>query len=116
MTKSQARANDEYADGWVWDFLITVWDMSEVNLKMKFSEWSGAGTLAAGGNMQFSVDGTTWIDIEVDDTYSSVAVDISSIDDSGDLGRQVPIQVRMKVPVGTLAGIYNSGYGILTEL
>ncbi len=83
---------------------------------MKFAEWTGGGALAAGNNMQFSVDGSNWIDIVSDDTYSELGADISLIDeDLSSIGRQVSIQVQMKVPIGTLAGFYNSDYGILTE-
>ncbi len=116
MTKTSARANDEYTDGWAWNFAITVWDMSETSLKMKFEEWVGDISLDAGANMQFSVDGISWIDIGANDTYSTLGADISTLDEDLDLaGRQINIQVQMKVPVGTLAGFYNSNYGILTE-
>ncbi len=116
MIQSQARANDSYTDGWTWNFAITVWDMSETFLKMKFGKWNGGSNLAAGGNMQFSLDGFSWLDIEDDDIYSSLGADISSLDeDVVSAGRQVNIQVRMKIPVNTLAGVYNSNYGILTE-
>lgn len=116
MTKSSARANNEYADGWAWDFNITVWDLTETSLKMKFEQWTGGASLDAGANMQFSVNGVDWVDIADNDTYSALGADISMIDeDLSTAGRQVNIQVQMKVPVGTLAGFYNSNYGILTE-
>ncbi len=116
MTKSSAKANNEYVDGWEWEFNITVWDMNETSLKMKFDTWAGVGALDSGANMQFSVDGNNWIDILASDVYPSVGADISGIDnDLGSAGRQVQINVRMKLPVGTQAGNYNSSYGILTE-
>jgi hypothetical protein len=116
MTKSAARANNDYGEGWAWEFDITVWDMSEGSLKMKFEEWLGGASLDAGSNMHFSVNGTDWIDILANDSYSDIAADISMIDEDIDsAGRQVKILVQMKVPVGTLAGFYNSNYGILTE-
>lgn len=116
MTRSSARANNSYLDGWSWNFDITVWDMNEASLKMKFEEWSGLASLDAGANMQFSVDGIDWINISGNDTYSLSGADISAIDeDLNEAGRQLSIQVQMKVPVGTLSGFYNSNYGILTE-
>jgi hypothetical protein len=116
MTKISARANNQYADGWEWTFNITVWDINETNLKMKFNQWTGAGVLNAGNNMQFSVDsGSNWLDITANDAYPAVGADISGIDNNVNNGRQVEIKVRMKVPVGTYAGDYNSSYGILTE-
>jgi hypothetical protein len=116
MTKSSAKANNEYSDGWEWEFNITVWDLSETSLKMKFDTWAGIGALDSGANMQFSIDNNNWIDILASDVYPSIGADISGIDDDlGSAGRQVQINVRMKLPVGTLAGSYNSNYGILTE-
>ena len=116
MEKSLAKANNNYSDGWVWDFNITVWDLSETSLKMKFDAWSGLSALNAGGNMQFSVNEIDWIDILNNDTYPNLGANISLIDnDSNSPGRQVEIKVRMKLPFRTLAGEYNSNYGILTE-
>lgn len=116
MTKTSARANNKYADGWEWTFNITVWDMNETSLKMKFDQWAGAGALNAGNNMQFSVNsGLSWLDITANNAYPAVGADISGIDNSANNGRQVEIKIRMKVPVGTYAGDYNSNYGILTE-
>jgi hypothetical protein len=116
MTKISARANNKYTDGWEWTFNITVWDMNETNLKMKFNQWTGAGALNAGNNMQFSANsGAVWLDITANNAYPAVGADISGIDNSANNGRQVEIKVRMKVPVGTYAGDYNSSYGILTE-
>ena len=117
MTKTSAKAKDQYVDGWSWEFNITVADADEIFLKMKFNEWNGAGVLSAGGNMQFSVDEINWVDILDNNTYSDGRIDISGIgnDDLSD-GRQVKIYVQMKVPVGTVVGAYNSDYGILTEI
>lgn len=117
MTKSSAKANDQYASGWQWEFNITVWNLNETSLKMKFNQWSGAGSLDAGANMQYSADdGMSWRDITANDAYPDLGVSLSGIDNDGAAaGRQVKILVRMKVPVGTVAGYYNSSYGILTE-
>lgn len=116
MTKASARANNQYADGWQWEFNITVWNLNETSLKMKFNQWSGAGTLEAGGNMQYSVnDGAAWTDITANAAYPAVGADISGLDNGAGAGRQVKITVRMRVPAGTAVGYYSSNYGILTE-
>jgi hypothetical protein len=116
MTKATAKANNQYADGWQWEFNITVWNLNEAALKMKFNQWSGAGALDAGGNMQYSVDsGANWRAVATNATYPAEALDISGIDNSAAAGRQVKITVQMKVPLGTTAGYYSSSYGILTE-
>lgn len=116
MTKSSAKANNIFSDGWAWEFDITIWNMNETSLKMKFAEWTGAGALNSGGNMEYSADnGANWQSISANDTYPSTPVSLTGIDNSPDPGRQVKILVRMKVPAGTRAGTYNSSYGILTE-
>lgn len=116
MTRSAAKANDVYPEGWEWQYDITVWDESETTLKMKFNSWAGPTILDAGNNMRFSADnGTTWFEITDNNAYPVLGADISGIDISADPGRQVTILVQMKVPADTLAGYYNSSYGILTE-
>lgn len=116
MTKQSAKANNKYTDGWEWQFDLTIWNLAETALKMKFDQWSGVGILNAGSNMQFSVNnGLTWLDITNNSTYSTQAADLSSIDNSPTAGRQVKVLVKMKVPIGTKVGNYSSSYGILTE-
>ncbi len=115
MTKISAKANDQYSDGWEWEYGITVWDLNETSLKMKFNEWSGTGPLSAAGNMQYSVDEENWVDINADNAYPVSGINISGVDKETRSGRQVKIFVKMKVPVGTAAGYYNSNYGILVE-
>ncbi len=116
MTESSARANNQYADGWQWEFNITVWNQAETTLKMKFNQWIGGTALDAAANMQYSVDnGTIWHDITANAAYPAAGADIAGIDNGAAAGRQVKIIVRMKVPVGTTAGYYSSSYGILTE-
>lgn len=116
MTKSNSRANNDYSDGWEWEFVVTIWDETESSLKMKFAEWTGASTLEAADNMRYSADSIDWITINANDTYSESGIDISAIDeDETAPGRQVFLIIQMKVPVGTLAGDYGSFYGILTE-
>lgn len=117
MTKSAAKANDTYTEGWEWQFDITVWNLNETILKMKFNSWSGPDVLDAGGNMRFSTDnGASWFGITDNDAYPALGADISGIDiNVTDPGRQVTVLVQMKVPAYTLTGYYNSSYGILTE-
>jgi hypothetical protein len=116
MTKQSAKANNLYADGWQWTFDLTIWNLAETSLKMKFDPWGGAGSLAAGGNMQFSVNnGASWLNITDNNAYPTSGADLSGIDNNTMAGRQISVLVRMKVPTGTPAGAYTSSYGILTE-
>jgi len=116
MSKTAAKANNNYENGWEWRYEITVWDMQETDLKMKFSQWSGPGALSAGGNMRFSADnGATWNEIIGNDAYPASGTNIGGIDRSVNTGRQVALIVQMKVPTNTRAGQYGSNYGILAE-
>ena len=116
MTKSAAKADNQFDSGWQWEFNITVWDLNETTLKMKFNQWNGAALLEAAGNMQYSVaEGAAWFNITDNGAYPAAGADISGLDNGPAAGRQVKIIIRMKVPVGTAAGYYNSSYGILTE-
>ena len=115
MTRASAKANNVYGDGWEWEFNLTVWNLSETSLKMKFDQWTGNGTVNAGSNMQFSVNNkATWTDIVQNNSYGTAA-NIGGIDLGTEAGRQVKVIVRMKVPIGTKTGAYNSNFGILTE-
>lgn len=116
MSKTSAKANDNFANGWEWNFDLTAWDMEETKLKMMFNEWTGPASLSAVGNMRFSVDnGMTWIAIDTLNDYSTQSTDISGIAKGANGGRNVTLVVQMKVPSGTLVGQYNSGYGIKIE-
>ena len=116
MSKTSAKANNNFANGWEWNFDFTAWDMSETKLRMKFDEWTGPVSLTAVGNMRFSIDnGMTWIAIDMLNDYSTLSADISGIAKGANGGRNVALVVQMKVPSGTLVGQYNSGYGIKIE-
>ena len=116
MTKTAAKANSQYVDGWTWRFDLTIWNLAETKLKLKFAQWQGPAALDAGNNMQFSVNnGTNWFDITANNAYPAVGADLTGIDLNPATGRQVSVLVRMKVPVGTKAGNYTSSYGIWTE-
>lgn len=117
MTKATAKAKDSYDDAFKWQFDLSVLDVNETALQMKFSQWQNESdnslVMDSGANMRISVDnGLTWTDITANDTYSA-AVDISAIDldDTAD-GRQVSVLVEMKIPTGTRIGAYSANYGI----
>lgn len=120
ISKSNAKAKNNYNEGWEWQFDITVWDKNETNLQMKFNKWindmDSLKSLDAKDNMQFSIDnGINWTPITANDTYSSI-VNISSVDSAGLAdGRQVSILLQMKIPENTPAGDYSASYGIKIE-
>ncbi len=112
--KSYAVADDTYANGWKWKFNITLNNLTETNLAMKFDQWvSGTNTLDAANNMRYSVDDATWTAITANGAYPATNIDVSAIDeDASKGGRQVTVYVEMKVPVGTTSGSYSTSYGV----
>ncbi len=114
--KTYAIADDTYANGWKWVFYITINDMAETNLAMKFDQWvNGTNTLDAANNMRYSIDGSNWVDITANSSYGNT-IDVSAVDlDASRGGRQVKVYVEMKVPAGTVGGSYSTSYGIQTN-
>ena len=112
--KSYAVADDTYANGWKWKFNITLNNLTETNLAMKFDQWiSGSNTLDAANNMRYSVDDTTWTSITANGTYPATNIDVSAIDeDASKGGRQITVYVEMKVPAGSAGGSYSAQYGV----
>lgn len=117
QTKTNAKANNSYENGWEWEFNITAFDETEDELQMQFSQWeNNAHTINSSANMRFSIDdGQTWHEINANDEYSE-AVSISGIDnDETAQGNQLKIIVQTKIPVGSITGNYGVNYGILVE-
>lgn len=113
--KTSAISNNTYADGWKWNFDMTV-PVGEDKLQMKFADWtSGALSIPAGGNMRF------YSAQSLNATSSDSAVSIDSSNSYGnelilDLtkGQQVQVNVEIKIPTGTTGGSYSTSYGIQT--
>ncbi len=117
-TKTLATADDSYANGWEWEFLVTV-PTAEASLSMKFDNFvSGTNTLLAAGNMRFysaqssnaSTSGSA-ISITGALAYAGPLVLTGDLD-SNTAGRQIKIVVQTKVPVSTVSGSYSTSYGI----
>ncbi|MBP6886239.1 MAG: hypothetical protein KBC02_03275 [Candidatus Pacebacteria bacterium] len=114
-TKTLATADDSYANGWEWEFMVTV-PSTEASLSMKFDNFvSGANTLLAAGNMRFysaqsSTPGTA-ISITSALNYAGPMVLTGDLD-ANTAGRQIKIVVQTKVPVSTVSGSYSTSYGI----
>jgi len=115
--KSYATTDDTYANGWKWKFNVTLNDLTETGLAMKFDKWlSGTNTLDAANNMRYSVDDATWTTIIANGTYPTTNIDVSAINNNTNIGgRQVTIYVEMKVPTGTTGGSYSTSYGVRSQ-
>jgi len=118
MTKTGAKAKNNYEEGWEWQFALTIWDAQETRVKMKFQPWTGPNNalINAGGQMRFSANaGASWVEIGANNEYPGQSADVSGLDLSAEPGRQINIIVQMKVPLSSPAGHYTSAYGLLTE-
>ena len=107
-------ANNSYASGWSFLFHITV-PTCETHLAMKFADWTGAGTLPAGGNMRISSaqadNAGATVDVVAADTYTTPTLNMTS-DLSASAGVQVDVLVEVKMPIGTPNGSYSTSYGV----
>jgi hypothetical protein len=121
-TVGYATADNTYADGWRWDFYVTV-PNNQTLLKMKFADWiSGSNIIPAGGNIQiYSAQSTNAMDEShaIPITASSTWGDIMNLNPNVDEdvsmgGRQIDIIVEAKIPTGSAGGSYSTSYGINT--
>jgi len=87
----------------------------ETHVAMKFADWTGAGTILAGGNMRISSaqadNGGATIDVLAADTYTTPTLNMNA-DLSAAAGVQVDVLVEVKMPIGTPNGSYSTTYGI----
>jgi len=130
LAKTYATADDDYDDGWAWDFYITV-PTNETSFQIKFSNWQGsATTMAAANNMRvYSAQASASADaahavtitdantycsaMTLDDELTAAQAAAVGIGDPAILsGRQIKITVEVKVPVGTAGGSWSTQYQI----
>lgn len=118
--KTDATADNTYANGWSYIFNITV-PTNERNLSMKFSDWfssTTASTIPAGGNMQISSSqataSTTPVTITAANVYSTPPLTMTGDMDSATPGLQVQVLVQVKIPVNTVSASYTTNYGVQT--
>ncbi len=116
--KTNATADGTYANGWVYVFNITI-PTNETNLSMMFSDWTGTGTIPAGGNMQISSaqanNGGAQVPITAANTYSTPPLVMTGDLDPATPGLQVQVTVDVAVPIGTANGSYSTNYGVQTN-
>jgi len=119
MTKSIGAADDTYANGWEWRFLVTLPD-AENGMALKFADWtSGANTLLAGGNMEYYSEqigsglgsAANPVAITAANTYPGyIYINPSADVAPGIPGVQTYVRVKMKIPATTVGGSYGSSY------
>ena len=113
-----ATADDTFANGWSWTFLVTV-PTSETSFAMKFADFlSVANTIPAASNIRYytaqssaNSASTTAVTIAGANTYPA-NITLDSDLASGTAGRQIAVTVEMKVPVGSAGGSYSAQYGV----
>lgn len=132
-TRTYATAGGDYAQGWAWDFYITV-PTTETSFQIKFSDWTGsASTMATANNMQFysaqasaSSTPATAGAITAANTYSTImtldgeltaaqAAAVGIADPATLAGRQIRVTVETKVPTGTAGGSFSTSYQIHSQ-
>jgi len=109
------------ADGWSWNFYITV-PTTETSFAMKFANWtSGSNTIAAASNIRFfsaqasaNADSDNARLITVAGT-DSTAITLTSDLDAATAGRQIMVTVQAQIPTGSSAGAYSTQYGVTSN-
>lgn len=117
-----ATADNTFDNGWRWTFHVTV-PSTETTFNMKFADFvSGSNSILAGTNIRFysaqSSDAsasTTAITITTANAYNSTGMTLSSDLSSGTAGRQIDVNVEMRVPISTPGGSYSTSYGVKSE-
>ena len=119
-TQTSATADGSFANGWKYVFHITV-PNNESHLAMKFGNWFNSlasSTLLVGGNMQISSAQSSNpgpISISAANTYSTPVLNMVTDLDPAMAGRQVDVEVDVKIPVGSTNGAYTTTYGVQTQ-
>jgi hypothetical protein len=109
-------ADGTFAHGWSYLFNITV-PTTEPNLSMKFSDWTGAGTLPVAGNMRISsaqAASSAPITVSAAGVYSSPALDMIGSLSTSTPGLHVQVLVEVQIPINTVNGSYTTNYGVQT--
>jgi hypothetical protein len=123
ITSSEINANGTadgtYADGWQYNFHITV-PTNEPNVAMKFADWlNGSNILPVANNMQISSaqanNSDSWIPVTEANVYTTPNLTIVTDNDPSTPGIQADIVVDVKIPSGTVNGSYSTSYGIKSE-
>ncbi len=113
-----AVADGTFTNGWKYRFNITV-PTDEADLSMKFSDWTGAGTIAAANNMRISSaqadNGGATVTITAANTFSSPALHMTGDLDPTTAGRQVQVLLEVSIPSSTVNGSYTTNYTVRTE-
>lgn len=118
--QTTALADGTFENGWKWTFDVTL-PTSEDTLRMKFDNWvNGSNIIPVAGNMRFYTDQSQ----NANDSAHAIGFagplvysEIMNLARQTDLspekaGRQIKINVEVKIPVGTATGSYSSSYGI----
>ncbi len=120
---TSAIADNTFTNGWKWVFNITVPD-SETVFKMKFEDLKkGESIIPVGGNMRIYTEqsinakSVSPITISSSNLYSERIDLIPSADlNTTKDGFQMQVIVEVKVPTGSLSGIYTTSYGVYSDI
>ncbi|KKR09026.1 MAG: Filamentous hemagglutinin family outer membrane protein [Parcubacteria group bacterium GW2011_GWC1_39_29] len=115
ITKSSAVADNSYDHGWKWILDLTIPKMED-ELFVKFGDWtSNTDTISAVSNMRmYSVQSLiNTSDNAVVIASASVYADGLKLTEDMDAtkpGRQIQLNVEVKIPAGTIGGGYSTTY------
>ena len=115
ITKSSAVADNNYDHGWKWVLDLTI-PKTEDELFVKFGDWtSETSTISAVSNMrmystQSIINSASNAVVVASASAFSGGLLLTSDLDATKLGRQIQLNVEVKIPLGTIGGGYSTTY------
>ena len=115
ITKSSAVADNNYDHGWKWVLDLTI-PKTEDELFVKFGDWtSETSTISAVSNMrmystQSIINSESNAVVVASVSAFSDGLLLTSDLDATKLGRQIQLNVEVKIPLGTIGGGYSTTY------
>ena len=115
ITKSSAVADNNYDHGWKWILDLTI-PKTEDELFIKFGDWtSETSTISAVSNMrmystQSIINSESNAVVVASVSAFSDGLLLTSDLDATKLGRQIQLNVEVKIPLGTIGGGYSTTY------
>jgi len=115
ITKSSAVADNNYDHGWKWVLDLTI-PKTEDELLVKFGDWtSNTSTISAVSNMriysaQSIINSASNAVVVASASAFSDGLLLTSDLDATKLGRQIQLNVEVKIPPGTIGGGYSTTY------
>ena len=125
--KTSGFADGTFDNGWKWTFDITIPNVNETRLTMRFSDWTSLGsgnfTMPVANNLKFyseqssnALKSNSAILISGADVESSGMILVGNLNASNSGTRRIRITTETKIPPGSNIGMYSTNFAVRTSL